>query len=212
MSLVLAPAADQDAEFTAAGAPCLRTRAGETLPLDVERWTGAPGPDEGALLDRAMGPVLDVGCGPGRHVVALGRRGVMALGVDITSAAVEMAHSRGALVLHRSVFDRLPGTGRWGSALLVDGNVGIGGDPVALLQRITTLLRPGGRALVEVAGPGERSRRVDVRVENGATTGPWFAWAVVGIDEIDDDARAAGLSTIERWEAGGRWFARLDKP
>ncbi|MDQ6928151.1 MAG: class I SAM-dependent methyltransferase [Actinomycetota bacterium] len=191
--------------------PCLRTRAGETLTLDVARWARAPGPDEDALLDRASGPVLDVGCGPGRHVVALGRRGVMALGVDITPAAVDMAHLRGALVLHRSVFDRLPGTGRWGSALLVDGNVGIGGDPVALLTRIATLLRPGGRALVEVAAPGVRSQQLDVRVESGDGTGPWFPWAIVGMDSVDEDATAAGLSIIECWRAGGRWFVRLDR-
>src|SRR5205085_5771582 len=121
--------------------------------------------------DRALGPVLDVGCGPGRHVVALGRRGVMGLGVDVTPAAVEMAHSRGALVLHRSIFDRLPGTGRWGSALLVDGNVGIGGDAVALLRRLAALLRSGGRALIEVAGPGEVSRRVEVRIETTQEAG-----------------------------------------
>ncbi|MDQ6909842.1 MAG: methyltransferase domain-containing protein [Actinomycetota bacterium] len=191
--------------------PCLRTRAGETLPLEVARWARPPGADEDALLDRALGPVLDVGCGPGRHVVALGRRGVMALGVDVTPAAVQMAHRRGALVLHRSVFDRLPGTGRWGSALLVDGNVGIGGDPVALLRRVAGLLRPAGRALVEVAEPGERSRKVQVRVESATGSGPWFQWAIVGADSVHHHASAAGLSTVERWEAGGRWFVRLDR-
>jgi SAM-dependent methyltransferase len=190
---------------------CLRTRAGDALPLDVGRWTSPPGPDEDPLLARALGPVLDVGCGPGRHVVALGRRGIMALGVDITPAAVEIAHRRGALVLRRSIFDRLPGTGRWGSALLVDGNVGIGGDPQALLLRIAGLLRPGGRALVEVAAPGECSRRLETRVETVDENGPWFPWAIVGIDAVGDLASAAGFSTTEQWEAGGRWFVRLDR-
>jgi SAM-dependent methyltransferase len=192
-------------------APRLRTRAGEALPLDLERWNRPPGADEAELLANALGPVLDVGCGPGRHVLELGRRGVMALGVDITPAAVAMAHLRGALVLRRSVFDRLPGTGRWGSALLVDGNVGIGGDPAALLRRIAALLRPGGRALVEVAGPGQRSRRVEVRVESAAGAGPWFPWAIVGVGAIDEHAASARLVRTDHWQAGARSFVRLDR-
>jgi SAM-dependent methyltransferase len=35
--------------------------------------------------------VLDVGCGPGRHAHALGRRGVEVLGVDISETFVELA-------------------------------------------------------------------------------------------------------------------------
>ena len=41
---------------------------------------------------------------------------------------------RGGAALRRDVFAPLPGEGRWYTALLADGNVGIGGDPVALLQ------------------------------------------------------------------------------
>ena len=35
--------------------------------------------------------VLDVGCGPGRHAVALGRRGIEVVGVDISEAFIEVA-------------------------------------------------------------------------------------------------------------------------
>jgi SAM-dependent methyltransferase len=35
--------------------------------------------------------VLDVGCGPGRHAHALGRRGIKVLGVDISERFVELA-------------------------------------------------------------------------------------------------------------------------
>ena len=35
--------------------------------------------------------VLDVGCGPGRHAHALGRRGIRVLGVDISARVVELA-------------------------------------------------------------------------------------------------------------------------
>lgn len=163
------------------------------------------------MFDRALGPALDIGCGPGRHVVALGRRGVMALGVDVTPAAVRLARSRGALVLERSVFDRIPGAGRWGSALLVDGNVGIGGQPVALLERVASLLRPGGRALVEVGEPGSDTNVLDVRVEDANNVGPWFRWSVVGIDGIESLVHSTALHVAERWSEDSRWFVRLDR-
>ena len=56
----------------------------------------------------------------------------------------------------RDVFGPLPGEGRWDTALLADGNIGIGGDPVALLARVRELLAPEGRVVVDLAAPGRR--------------------------------------------------------
>src|SRR5204863_7462240 len=94
-----------------------------------------PTAPEEARLAAMAAPVLDVGCGPGRLVVGLARRGAVALGVDPAPAAVALARGRGAAVLQRSVFDPLPGHGRWRTIVLADGNIGIGGDPVRLLRR-----------------------------------------------------------------------------
>ena len=68
---------------------------------------------------------------------------MIALGLDAAAAASEIALARGAPVLQRSIFASVPGAGRWCSALLQDGNIGIGGDPEALLARIRALLRSG---------------------------------------------------------------------
>ncbi len=52
----------------------------------------------------------------------------------------ELARSCGALALHRDVFATVPGTGDGGrGSLLADGNIGIGGDPDALLSRVAEL-------------------------------------------------------------------------
>ena len=53
---------------------------GERLPLHPVRWHDAPTSAERALLENMTPPVLDVGCGPGRMVAALGGRGIPALG------------------------------------------------------------------------------------------------------------------------------------
>src|SRR5690242_5511458 len=101
----------------------LRTATCRTLTLDATRFTAPPDAVDDAVLDRCHGPTLDLGCGPGRLVAQLARRGVPALGVDVSHAAVRLGRAAGAAVLRRSVFDRLPGTGRWRHALLMDGNI-----------------------------------------------------------------------------------------
>lgn len=193
------------------GRLCLRSHDGASVEGDIDRWLATPGPDEEAVLDLARGPVLDVGCGPGRHVLALARRGVMALGIDITPAAVSLARSRGALVLERSVFDRVPGKGRWGSALLLDGNVGIGGDATHLLRRLVTLLRPGGRVLLELQSPRSPLGPTTVRLEDRGRPGPSFGWAPVGVDQLEALTSAVDLSVATTWRSNGRWFAQLDR-
>jgi SAM-dependent methyltransferase len=188
---------------------CLRAEDGTVLPLDLDRWHDAPGDEELALLDRVQAPVVDLGCGPGRHVVALAERGVPALGIDAAPAAIDAARARGALVLERSIFDRIPGTGRWGTVLLLDGNIGIGGDAVGLLARSARLLRPGGCVLVELAGPGVASRSLQVQLDRDGERGPAFPWAVLGVDGVAAAAAAAGLVVGDVWRGGGRWFSQL---
>ena len=108
---------------------------GAVLAVPVERWFGEPSPAEHALLRLAVGPVLDIGCGPGRHVLALAAADVPVLGIDISNAFLRVARRDGASVIRRSVFDDVPGAGEWMTCLLLDGNIGIGDDPVALLRR-----------------------------------------------------------------------------
>lgn len=194
----------------------LRSACGRSIPLHVPRWFDEPGPHEQAVLDQAIPTALDIGCGPGRHTLALTARGVNAVGVDAASESVRTARQRGARVLHRSVFDRLPGEGRWGSALLLDGNVGIGGDPPALLRRIHHLLHPGGRLLIELEAPGVSSRTLKVRpTASEAVWLPWptgsrFPWATLGVDDLEGVATSTGFATQRVWESGERWFARMD--
>jgi hypothetical protein len=132
-----------------------------------------------------------------------------ALGVEPAPSAAALARWRGAPVLERSVFDLQLGEGRWGSALLFDGTIGIGGDPDRLLRRIRTLLRPGGRAVLEASAPG-LSATVMARLEAGGQRGSWFPWSRVGADAVERLAAAAGFRVCLVHEARGRWFARAE--
>jgi SAM-dependent methyltransferase len=191
--------------------PVLRDDRGRARTLPVDVWLGRAGAVDERVLDRARGPVLDVGCGPGRHVHALARRGVLGVGVDVSPAAVALARRGGATVLEASIFDRLPGTGRWNSALLLDGNIGIGGSPDALLRRLAGLLARGGAVLAELDPPGVGVVRERVRLEDGARASEWFAWARVGADGIARVADAAGFAAGARFTAAGRTFVTLER-
>ena len=184
---------------------------GGELPFALRRYLEPPTEDDHGVLARASGPVLDIGCGPGRHVVALSRRGIVAVGVDISPLAVRIARTRGAKVIEGSIFDRLPGAGTWGSALLLDGNIGIGGAPRELLGRVGALLSPTGVVLVEVDGPGMPTGTLRVRLESDQTSSQWFPWARLGIEKLPDIAADAGFKVREQWHTGGRWFATLQR-
>jgi SAM-dependent methyltransferase len=179
---------------------------GQLTPLPVQRWLSAAAGDE-SLLDRCGGPTLDVGAGPGRLTVALAERGVPALAIDVAPYAIQLARSSGALALQRDVFGYLPGTGRWATVLLADGNIGIGGDPLALLRRARDLLRPAGAIVTETGPPGSSSRREHIRLRVESGPGPWFPWAWIGADQLVPQAAAAGLQVTESWTDAGRWFS-----
>lgn len=186
-----------------------RHACGATQLLAVGRWLADADPVDERVVARAVGPVLDVGCGPGRHVHALVRRGVPVLGLDASPLAVRLASARGAAAVVGDVFDHGLELGVWQTVLLLDGNLGIGGDPAALLARVGEFLTPAGRVLVEVDPPGTGLQAEPVRLERGDDVSLWFPWARVGADAIDGVAASAGLRCIARWHDAGRWFADL---
>jgi SAM-dependent methyltransferase len=193
------------------GEQLARFSDGTAIPLRVDRYLGpADATDEHLLID-VRGPVLDVGCGPGRHLHALAARGVFALGVDLSPVAVDLARGRGARAIVASIFDELPGSGTWRSALLLDGNIGIGGAPARLLARIGTLLTDDGEVLVELDHPDTTTATLRARIETGRHASSWFPWARVSAAGIDAVARAGGLAVSETWSHGDRWFARLTR-
>jgi hypothetical protein len=135
---------------------------------------------------------------------------VLALGLDASPLAIRLARGRGAPVHHGSVFDAVPGAGRWASALLLDGSIGIGGAPVRLLRRVHELLHPGGRAIVELEPPGAPTRVTRAALAfRGRPSGTEIPWALAGVDRIDAIATAAGFTPVTSWREDDRWFAEL---
>ena len=93
----------------------------------------------------------------------------------------------------------------------LDGSIGIGGDPVALLRRVGCLLAPGGQVLVETEPPEQRSERLTMLIQPESGGESWFDWATLSASDAALVARAAHFDLTDRWEDSGRWFAQLSK-
>lgn len=196
------------------GEPCHVVGLGpEPQHLPMADWTREADSLDQSLIAQCVGSTLDIGCGPGRLSAALAENGHVVLGIDVVHEAVGQTRQRGVAALRRDVFDRLPGEGRWRSALLADGNVGIGGDPEALLKRVRQLLDPAGRVVVEVASPGIPFTTHWAALECAGTRSRPFRWSVVGVDDIGDIAAAVGFGLASTHRHGeDRWSVVLEEP
>lgn len=183
---------------------------GASAPMDVSRWHADADAADLGLLRSVTGPVLDIGCGPGRMVRAAMELGIEALGIDVSPTAVEVATESGLRVLLGSVFEELPLEGQWQTVLLIDGNIGIGGDAFAMLARCDELLAAGGEIVVETHPDAARDRTYTGRlVDTHGRESALFPWAEIGVDPLVARAASVGLTSRQVWEHDGRTFCRL---
>jgi hypothetical protein len=142
-------------------------------------------------------------------VVALNRSGRPALGVDMSAAAVRASLSRGGPALQRRIADPLPAEGRWGTALLVDSNIGMGGDLTALLTRCRALVAPGALLVCEVDPDPDRDDVHQLVLSAAGWTSAVLPWGRVGSRAVVRVASRLDLVVVEEWASGGRVFLTL---
>jgi SAM-dependent methyltransferase len=147
--------------------------------------------------------VLDVGCGPGRHAHALGAAGVEVVGIDISSAFVEVARRTITAGVSFEVADAraLPFDRDFDAAIsLCQGAFGLCSGPAAapgsidpdeaVLAGMRRALKPGGRVVVSAFAAYFQLRYLEDRDTFDAATGVNHERTVVrneAGDELETD-------------------------
>jgi len=180
-------------------------------------------------LEACRGRVLDIGAGAGRHALALQDRGIEVVAVDLSPICAAICRERGvgdARVLDVLEIDDPESLGLFDTIFFGMQTIGVTGDVetlVWLLDRLRTLLRPGGRILADSSELREAWREREAEVAEpvddraGAVPGEivlstryrgWrgepFRWLYLGESLFADVATRAGytLEILGRIEAG----------
>jgi len=158
---------------------------------EVEFLVDALGLDEGER-------VLDVGCGPGRHALALARRSMKVVGVDLSEDFIALAREAAAAEGVPARFDvldvrDLAYAGEFDAALcLCQGGFGLlgGRDETAVFERIAAALRPAGRLALTAFSAAFAARFLEDGETFDPATGVLHERATVrnehGVEEVFD--------------------------
>lgn len=133
----------------------------------------------GALALEPPARVLDVGCGPGRHALALARRGFDVVGVDHSPEFIRLAREaagREGLAVELEELDvrELDHTGEFDAAVcLCQGGFGLlgGRDEDEVFGRIAATLRRGGRLALSAFSAAFALRHLEATEEYDPATG-----------------------------------------
>lgn len=123
-------------------------------------------------LRQAPGPVVDAGCGAGRHLVALRAAGISAVGFDLSGDLLGVAHGHSALTgrLARGDLRAPPFATGCGAILCLFTGFGYFDDAgnQACLHALGSLLAPGGILVLDLPDP--RCVQRDLQVSSRRTT------------------------------------------
>ena len=168
--------------------------------------------------DRAI-PVLDIGCGTGRHAIELARRGYRVTGIDLSPAQIERARSKAAAAGVEADFRigdarALEFQGEFGLVLLICE----GAFPLmetdemnfAILCGAVRALRPGGRLILTTLNGLFQLHRSLRQSEKESPVEPAGAGRYFDLltfrtrsrlNTFDDHGRPIELDCDERWYA-----------
>jgi SAM-dependent methyltransferase len=201
---------------------------------DAASYFGPPSdwsPAEQWGCNQALGRVLDVGCGAGRHAVALRRSGHEVVGIDTSPGAVEIARARGVHAVQASIIDVPVAIGMFSTILMAGNNLGLLGEPdraKGLLNRLADVASPQARLIGSGTDPyatedpahlayhawnrerGLPAGLIRMRVRDGALTTEWFDYSFYAVHELAEIVSGTCWRLHSVQHDGGSYCVRLD--
>ena len=149
-----------------------------------------------AVLGRSPRTVLDIGCGEGWLVRALGERGVRATGVDVVPALIEQANVAGGGEFRVASYEQIAAGELDMTVDVIVANFSlIGKESVeAVVGRAPALLAEKGALIIQTLHPHVAG--ADLPYEDGWRRGSWTGFS----DEFSDPAPWY-FRTLESWKS-----------
>jgi SAM-dependent methyltransferase len=170
--------------------------------------------NEQTILKHAKSPVLDIGCGAGRHALYLQNQGLDVIGLDFSEGAVYVCKKRGLKrIILGSACDLPPFKQQFSTFLLLFNNFGICGDPantITLLQNLYRIGTPTARILLSYAdvssttnpfhlafhkrnlAEGRRKGQITIRFRYQGYIGSWFTIWLPTYKEFQETVQQTG--------------------
>ncbi len=179
--------------------------------------------EEQSIIEYVQSPVLDLGCGAGRHSLYLQKKGFDVVAMDISQGALEVTKSRGIKrVLHGNIlampsFDR-----NFGSFLIMGNNLALYGIPqnaITGLHRLGELALPDATLIAHFRDPSpdnpnlesvhreyhEKNRKkglpvghVQIRIRYRILKSEWFPFYMPTLNEFKEIIIKSDFWEIEK--------------
>ncbi len=162
----------------------------------------------------ARGKVLDIGCGAGRCLLYLQKKGLTAVGIDISPLAIRVCRERGAKgALLRSITEIGPDLGRFDTVVMFGNNFGLFGSAARAKRLLRTMARmttPKARIIAESTDPHQTTRpdhlayhrrnrrrrrlpgQLHLRIRYRCFITPWFDYLLVSPAEMEQILSGTG--------------------
>jgi ubiquinone/menaquinone biosynthesis C-methylase UbiE len=170
---------------------------------------------ERKAMSLARDPVLDIGCGAGRHSLCLQSEDRAVVSMDISPLMIRVASERGVKAPILAAAPRIPFKNEsFATIMLMFNGFGICGgyeETVAFLKELERVVRSGGNILASSRHPTltknevhlkyhELNRKrgrpvglVTIRLEYGDEAGDWFKLLLASPEEMRELCQRAGL-------------------
>lgn len=193
-------------------------------PEDLDEW-------DAWALERATGRVLDVGCGPGRHMAALQARGLNVMGVEPSALLVAICHERGLHAVMGALPDLPASLGTFDTLLLLGNNLGLLGSrekAQTILAGLAAVASPTAQILGTTVDPcpdacasehhayhrantsaGRLPGQLMLRARYRNLADPWFDYLLIGPRDLEELLVDGPWRLDDVHGAGGRYAMRL---
>ena len=182
--------------------------------------------EEQYIIDQAISPTLDLGCGAGRHSLYLQNKGLDIIAMDLSYGALDVARQRGVKKTLFGDIRKLPHFDlkfdlKFATFLLMGNNFALAGDPNTMkrvLIDLSEISTPNAKLIAHFRDPSPDDPNLDpvhheYHIQNqgkGLPVGqtqirilyrkfrtPWMKFYMPTIDEFTEIIESSGLWRIE---------------